>query len=228
MNKTKTPQQKENYRMFKVAGQLILIDDFYYRRLFKDPDIPPTRRKYTFIKGFTFCNGYPHIVIKLKPVKTVRLSRYIMRPGRGEIVDHINRIKTDNRRSNLRIVNTRQNNLNRKLKNNTGLIGVSVSKDRRSFFVRASYRAADSRRLTFYCKDTPFNRILTALAHDKFVLQAGEEEYALLNFPCWKSESLRSFLLNEDLKKYKESSRRNPCPKPAKKLFDKFAKLNLG
>jgi len=131
-----------------------------------------------------------------------------MRAGKGEIVDHINRIKSDNRRCNLRIVNARQNNLNRKFKNNTGLFGVTVSKHRNTFFVRASYRAKDGRRLTFYCKDTPFNRILTAFAHDKFVLQAKEEDYAPLNFPCWKFEPFKSILLAEDLCKYKERSGR--------------------
>jgi hypothetical protein len=50
---------------------------------------------------------------------------------------------------------------------------------------------------------------LTALAHDKFVLQEGEEEYAPLNFPCWKFEPFRSILLNEDLGKYKEKKQRS-------------------
>jgi hypothetical protein len=57
---------------------------------------------------------------------------------------------------------------------------------------------------------------LTALARDKFVLQEGEEEYAPLNFPCWKFEPLRSILMNEDLNKYKERS------KEVRKLFDKL------
>lgn len=224
----KTPQQKEIYRIFSVGGELVLIDDFYYRRLFKDPDIPPTRRKYTFIRGFCLDHGYPNIILKTKRRKMIRLSRYIMRACKGELVDHRNRIKTDNRRSNLRIVNTRQNLLNRELKNNTGLIGVSVCNERSSFTVRTYYRGKKGIRLSFRCNDTPFNRILTALARDKFVLQAGEEEYAPLNFPCWKNEPLRSFLMNEDLRKYKESSRCNPNPEPAKKLFDEFAKLNFG
>jgi hypothetical protein len=32
------------------------------------------------------------------------------------------------------------------------------------------------------------------------VLQAGEEDYAPLNFPCFKNEPFRSFLLEEDLR----------------------------
>jgi hypothetical protein len=49
--------------------------------------------------------------------------------------------------------------------------------------------------------------------NDKFVLQAGEEEYAPLNFPHFKFEPLRSFLLKKDLEKLKEKGkqvRKNP------------------
>jgi hypothetical protein len=183
----------------------MIIDDFTYRRLFKDPDIPP-RRKYTFIIGFNISEGCPRIILKTKAKKTVSLARYIMHAGKDEIVDHKNRNPLDNRRCNLRIVNARQNILNRKLKNNSGFIGVCVSRGRKKFYAIASFRTKEGKRLTFRCPDTPFNRILTALAHDKFVLQEGEEEYAPLNFPCWKYEPFKSILLAEDLGKYKERS----------------------
>jgi len=51
--------------------------------------------------------------------------------------------------------------------------------------------------------DSPANRVTAAFARDRFVLQAGEEDYAPLNFPCWKFEPFRSILMNEDLRKYK-------------------------
>ena len=211
MNKNKMPEQKNDYRTVEVNGQIIMIDDFIYRRLFKDPDIPP-RRKYTFIKGFYFTNGCPRIVLKVGKNKSILLSRYIMRAGKGELVDHINREPLDNRRCNLRIVNARQNMLNRKVKNNTGLIGVSIYKFKDKSYVRTSYQIKEGKRLTFRCPDTPFNRILAAFARDKFVLQEGEEEYAPLNFPCWKYEPLKSILLAEDLNKYKE--KKQTCPRP--------------
>ena len=205
MNQSKTPEQRNYYRTFEVNGQTVIIDDFIYRRLFRDPDIKP-KRKYTFINGFCLTSGYLRIVLK-SGTKQITLSRYIMHAGKGDMVDHINRNKSDNRRCNLRIVNSRQNNLNRKLKNNTGLIGVSAFKDRGLFFVRASYRTKEYKLLAFRCPDTPFNRILAALAHDKFVLQTGEEEYAPLNFPQWQFEPLRSILMKEDLGKFKERSK---------------------
>jgi hypothetical protein len=39
------------------------------------------------------------------------------------------------------------------------------------------------------------------------VLQAGEEAYAPLNFPCFKNEPFKSFLLEEDLNKYRKRNR---------------------
>jgi hypothetical protein len=205
MNKNKTPEQKNDSRTFEIHGQTIIIDDFIYRRLFKDPDIPP-RRKYTFIKGFYLTNSCPRMVLKAKTNKSIALSRYIMHAGKGELVDHINRNPLDNRRCNLRIVNARQNMLNRKVKNSSGFIGVSAYINKGKFYVSSIFKPKEGKRLTFCCKDTPFNRVLTALAHDKFVLQEGDEEYAPLNFPCWKYEPFKSILLAEDLGKYKERS----------------------
>jgi hypothetical protein len=197
------PQQKSSYRTFEINGQIVIIDDFIYRRLFKDPDIPP-RRKYTFIKGFNSTNGCTRMI--LKTGKSIVLSRYVMRAGKSEFVDHISRDPLDNRRCNLRIVNLRQNMLNRKMKNNTGLIGVSTYKLKNKSYVRAVCKTKAGKYLKFHCSDTPFNRILAALAHDKFVLQQGDEQYAPLNFPCWKFEPLRSILLDKDLGEYKERS----------------------
>jgi len=205
MNKRKMPLQKDSYYTFEIRGQTIIIDDFIYRRLFKDPDIPP-RRKYTFINGINISTGYPRIVLKSND-KAISLSRYIMHAVKGDFVDHINRNPLDNRRCNLRIVNARHNVLNRKVKNNTGLIGVSACIENGKFYVSATYGINKGKNLRFHCPDTPFNRILATLAHDKFVLQEGEEEYAPLNFPCFKFEPLRSILLKEDLGKYKERSK---------------------
>jgi len=204
MPKTKK-QPKEILRTFELNGRTIIIDDFIYRRIFKDPDIKP-KRKYKFTKSFYLANGCPRMVLKEGKNKTILLSRYIMRAGKGEIVDHINRNPLDNRRCNLRIVNSRQNMLNRKIKNKTGMIGVTGYITDDNFYLRANFRANKTKRLRFCCPDTPFNRILAALAHDKFVLQQGEEEYAPLNFPQWQFEPLRSILMKKDLKLYKETS----------------------
>ncbi len=199
------PQQKNNYRTFEIAGRTIIIDDFIYRRIFKDPDILP-RRKYTFIRGFNFSNC-PHIILKTEKNKSIPLTHYIMHACEGEIVDHKNRNPLDNRRCNLRVATPRQNSLNRKLKNNTGLVSVSICRTKKGSCVRTQFTTVEGKKLSFSCPVTPFNIILTALAHDKFVLQERDEEFALLNFPCWQYEPLRSILLEKDLGKYKEKKK---------------------
>jgi hypothetical protein len=214
MNNGKTTKQKsakgcppaENYRTIDIHGKIIKLDDFYYRRLLRDPDLTP-QRKYTFIQGINITGKIVRIILKTVPSKSISLAKYIMRPGKGEIVDHINRDHLDNRRCNLRIVNARQNMLNRKLKNSTGFISVSTYNGKYGTYVRTNFTTKERKKLLFNCRDTPNNRILTAMAHDKFVLEQGEEQYAPLNFPCWKDEPFRSILLNEDLNKYKEGSK---------------------
>lgn len=57
-------------------------------------------------------NGY---VATKEKKKTVYLHRVVIRAKAGEMVDHINGVKTDNRRENLRIVNSVQNQANRRV-----------------------------------------------------------------------------------------------------------------
>jgi hypothetical protein len=61
--------------------------------------------------------------------KTMRMHRMILNPPNGLVVDHINRNKLDNRRSNLRIATTSQNmlNANRRSNNKSGFNGVTYS-----------------------------------------------------------------------------------------------------
>ena len=58
--------------------------------------------------------------------KRVRLHRWLMKPEKDLVVDHINGNRLDNRRSNLRICTKEQNIKNRKLSRNssTGVTGV--------------------------------------------------------------------------------------------------------
>lgn len=58
--------------------------------------------------------------------KTVHLSRILMKPSENEVVDHINRVRYDNRRSNLRVCTQNENlwNLSIAKNNKTGVTGV--------------------------------------------------------------------------------------------------------
>ena len=60
----------------------------------------------------------------------VKLHRFIMDPPDDMVVDHINHNPLDNRKSNLRICTTQQNNMNRKTNSNniSGTAGVHWNK----------------------------------------------------------------------------------------------------
>lgn len=62
--------------------------------------------------------------------KLGRLHRFLMKAKKGQIVDHINRNKLDNRKENLRFVTQSQNMVNRDftIKNTSGYKGVTYLK----------------------------------------------------------------------------------------------------
>ena len=191
--------------MFKVRGRLVKVDpDIYYKIRNAGHELPYKKYNGEITSLRISTAGYPAIVYGKGKIKLVTLSRFVMNAKEGEIVDHINGDPLDNRRKNLRIVTSRQNNLNKRCKNNTGLVGVCVRRTRGKYYCIGQFLRGDGKKDTFHLPDSPENRIIAAFAHDKFVLQAGDEEYAPLNFPCFKFEPFRSFLLAEDLKKYKK------------------------
>ena len=73
-------------------------------------------------------NPYGYIVNKSRQPqnKIIYLHRYIMNPKEGELVDHINHNKADNRKCNLRICTSSQNGINKSMMSNnkSGYTGV--------------------------------------------------------------------------------------------------------
>ena len=184
-------------------GTLIVDEDIYYR-IVKDKTKRPFF-KYKKFNYFCYING--HLRCRIDGGrKTYSLGRLLLQPEKDEIVDHINRNPLDNRRCNLRIVNPRQNTLNRTTKNNTGLFGVYSSNNRGKKLLGASFKPPTGRRLTFYILDSPLNRIICALVHDKFVIQSGDDEYAPLNYPIFKNEPFRNRLLKMDISEFRKNN----------------------
>ena len=62
----------------------------------------------------------------------ISIHRFLMEPKEGEVVDHINGDRSDNRRKNLRITTQQNNLLNKALstRNTSGISGVSFDKSR--------------------------------------------------------------------------------------------------
>ena len=197
-------KRKIDYLMFRLQGRIVKVDpDIYYRIFNRRPENPA---KYNDgITTIILANGrYPTLVYgKVRP-RRLLLSRFVMDAKDGQIVDHQNRKPLDNRRCNLRFVTKRQNNLNKICKNTSGFIGVNIKHKNGRYACVAKFQLTGEKTLTFRLPDSPENRIIAAFARDRFVLLEGEENYAPLNFPCFKNEPFRSFLLQENLRKYKK------------------------
>ena len=205
-------QSAIDYLTFTIRGRTVKVDPDIYYQIFNVRLTRPYKKYVGDIIGLRISGeNYPIILIGKNPTRFVPVSRFIMKPPKGKVVDHINGDRFDNQRENLRITNHRQNSLNRKIRNDTGFAGVSVytKKNGRSY-CRAQFYDRDGKTFKFYAPDCPENRILAAYAHDKFVLQSGDEEYATMNFDSFRYEPFRSFLLEADLNKYKLKSA--SCP----------------
>lgn len=99
-------------------GKYVIVDDIDYEWL--------NNYKWHYCRdGYAYLSLYDK---RTKLSKHVSLHRFILNAPKEKEVDHINRNKLDNRRLNLRIVTSQQNNWNLNLpKHNTsGYMGVSI------------------------------------------------------------------------------------------------------
>jgi len=192
-----------NYPMLKVKNQLVKVDpDIYAKIVNTNPEFP--HKKFNMYINIDKL-GYVYIFTSHKPVKRQALSHFVLNAQRGQVVDHINGCKLDNRRCNLRLTDHRQNSLNVKCTNGTGFYGVSDKKVRNNYkYYNAEFMQRNGKRLIFRGPHTDEGLILAALARDRFVLQNGEENYARLNFEYFKFKTFKYLLLNADLEKIKE------------------------
>lgn len=123
-----------------TKGATTIVDDKDYDLLSK----MITARK-SMAKWHLNGEGYATARIWDKSTKTsklVRLHRFLMDVDSTKEIDHINGIRTDNRRCNLRICNRTLNNANRFKRNNTTskYKGVSWSKCAKKWTVQLGYK----------------------------------------------------------------------------------------
>jgi hypothetical protein len=73
--------------------------------------------------------------------KSAKLHNFLLLPVEGEVIDHINRNKLDNRRKNLRKCTKQQNCFNQSLRytNTSGFKGVTLDKRRNTYYSRITY-----------------------------------------------------------------------------------------
>ena len=116
---------------------------------------------------------------------TVKLHRYLINAPKGKVVDHINGIPNDCRKSNLRIVSQHQNTMNKKLPKNstTGYKGVCFDKSKGKYMAHIH----PNRRMVFlgYFSDPKE----AAVAYNKAAIRYFGE-FAKLNFA--KAEEVRT------------------------------------
>jgi hypothetical protein len=150
-----------------TQGKVAIVDDEDYEDLSKYP--------WRYNKKLGYAMG--HVTIDEKD-KTVYMHRFITNAPRNVMVDHENRNKLDNRKSNLRVATGSQNQCNRELpKNNkSGYKGVSfnLSKQRWRAYIRFNKK----------CKMLgSFNTAEeAALAYDQAARHL-HGDFAFLNFP---------------------------------------------
>ena len=106
-------------------GESFLIDDEDYNLV---KDINWSRTKYGYIRGY--CK---------KKKQYIGIHRLIMGlcKGDNELIDHSNRIKTDNRKTNLRICNDFENAVNKSPSGKSKYLGVTFHRSIKSYALKS-------------------------------------------------------------------------------------------
>lgn len=137
--------KKTNEIIFEndYAYILIIKDDVTYKVLFDIEDLEKIKKYKWHLHlrksdmRFDVCaNTYG----KHSERKYITMTRYLMNCPSNMAIDHINKNTLDNRKANLRIVTTYENNLN-KSTNTSGCIGVTWDKERQKWlaFFKGKY-----------------------------------------------------------------------------------------
>lgn len=107
--------------------------------------------------------------------RCIRMHRLILEPPSDMLVDHINGDGLDNRRSNIRVADLTQNNINRTFENPLGFRGVERMKEG-NFRAKINCRGVVTRTGRFETVED------AARAYDALAIKL-HGEFAMLNFP---------------------------------------------
>ena len=114
----------------------------------------------------------------VKSQDNLRLHRLVMDAPDGYLVDHVNRIPLDNRKSNLRLCTPAENSRNVGISqaNSTGFKGVYFEKLNNKYRARIKY---NGKRVSLGCYE---NAVDAAIAYDKKAIELFGD-FAYTNFP---------------------------------------------
>lgn len=116
-------------RKYEVSNKYKILDNYVVGSIKnKDTEYIIDFDDYEKIKDMCWSlSDHGYIKNSSKTNGNTTLHRFIMNCKKGEIVDHINRNRLDNRKENLRIVSCSQNNYNQSINslNTSGIIGVA-------------------------------------------------------------------------------------------------------
>lgn len=154
-------KRTKKYNLFEIENDIVIGYTSNTNKQFKiDKD------DYEKIKNYCWCENKDNYMVARIDNKRVLLHRYILNFPE-EMIDHINRDKSDNRKQNLRFVNYNQNNANKNMQSNnkSGIVGVRFDKVRNKWVAELSFEGK-----THFKR---FNTLEEAIAQRKIM----EEKY---------------------------------------------------
>jgi len=148
-----------------------------------DKKVLISQEDYDMILKYTWCIIPKGYVVGTVNKKIIRIHRFIMHAQKGQLIDHQNRNKLDNRRENLRVHTQLQNGQNKTISKtkSSKYRGVYYVKRDKNYKVEFVY----NKKNIYIGKFT--YEIDAAMAFDKYVVNNKIEEIEL-NFPEKKSE----------------------------------------
>lgn len=131
----RTSNANKRYNKFDISGEygIVFCDD--KKVLFDIEDYDKIKNHYWYISN----NGYA--IARINKNKQILMHRIILgTPPDGMVIDHYNRNKLDNRKSNIKFVSRAENNRNSSRNNQDGFVGVSKNHNNYVAYITVEYK----------------------------------------------------------------------------------------